>query len=176
MNLCAYSALFGRILDCNEEDIRTVALAGLLGSIGLAGVPSQVQMKSMNRWTKDEKEIYLRYPIDSVLMIKRKKVPLSVEVAKVIEQHRELLDGSGHPNSLKGTQVSRLARIVSIADKYQPMTALQDDKPNLTPLAAIERLISDNTKSPKMPFDAVMLQKLQAFFKMQAQKHTAKAA
>lgn len=170
MNLCVYSSLFARILEYNEEDIRNCAFAGLLGSIGLAGLPAHLHMKLRSKWTQDDKTAFERYPLDSVLMIKRKKVPLSNEISKVIEQHRELLDGSGIPFNLKGTQMVRLARLVSIAYKFQTLTSLKDDKTSFTPFAAIDHMVIENTKNPKMPYDALMMQKIHAFLKMQSQK------
>ncbi|MDZ4662192.1 MAG: HD domain-containing phosphohydrolase [Pseudomonadota bacterium] len=170
MNLCAYGALFARVLECNEEDIRIAALTGLLGNIGLAGLSSQIHMKPKARWTLEEKAAFERYPIDSVLMIKRKKVPLPPEISKIIEQHRELLDGSGIPHKLKGTQISKLARIISIATKFQSLSSIKDDKISFTPSSALDHMVSENTKLQKMPLDPLMLQKLAAFMKIQTQK------
>ncbi len=175
-NLCAYSTLFAKILDLDEESVKTVALAALLSTIGLAGLPAPIHMKPHNQWTTDDTQAFRHYPIDSVLMIKKKKVPLPQDVAKVIEQHREMVDGSGFPHALKGTQINRLAKIISIAWRFQSLTSLMDDRPSCTPLVAIEQILKENMTGGKMPFDGIMIQALAAFIKANSQRMGNKAA
>ena len=38
-------------------------------------------------------------------------------------QHHEKFDGSGYPNGLKGEEISFLARVLTLADSFDAMTA-----------------------------------------------------
>lgn len=169
VNLCTYSVLFAKMLDLDNESVRTIALAGLLANIGLAGLPRELNLKPRAKWSKDDLDTFQKYPFDSVTMIKKKKVPLPQEVAKIIEQHREHLDGSGFPTGAKGTQLNKLSRIISLAYRFQTLTSLQDDKQSFSPLAAIEQITKENIGN-KMIFDAIILQAVNAFIKIHSQR------
>ena len=166
INLCVYSASFAKALKLQPVEVKAIALSGLLHNIGLAGLPEGLLVKPKSQWTTDDREAYERYPLNSVLMIKTKKVPLEQEVAKGIEQHREFLDGSGFPNKHKGTQIGRLSRIVSIAQRYQSLTSLHDDRPAYSPLQAFDIIVKEMTTGD-MKYDGTLLQRLHSFIKSQ---------
>jgi HD-GYP domain-containing protein (c-di-GMP phosphodiesterase class II) len=44
-------------------------------------------------------------------------------IAEYILSHHERWDGKGYPQGLKGNEIPKLARIVSIADTYDAMTS-----------------------------------------------------
>jgi HD-GYP domain-containing protein (c-di-GMP phosphodiesterase class II) len=56
--------------------------------------------------------------------------------------HHERFDGHGYPHGLRGTQVPRSARIVSVADAYDAMTTDRPYRQALSPNTAFERLRS----------------------------------
>ena len=41
----------------------------------------------------------------------------------IVLQHHEHFDGTGYPNGLKGEEICRLARMLSLADSFDAMTA-----------------------------------------------------
>jgi putative nucleotidyltransferase with HDIG domain len=45
------------------------------------------------------------------------------EVANIILAHHERIDGKGYPNGLAAEEIPRLARMISVADTYDVMTA-----------------------------------------------------
>src|SRR5271156_3543464 len=53
-----------------------------------------------------------------------------------IEQHHENHDGSGYPFGLCGDEISLGARIVSVADAFEVMTAVRSYKKAMSPVAA----------------------------------------
>jgi HD-GYP domain-containing protein (c-di-GMP phosphodiesterase class II) len=56
--------------------------------------------------------------------------------------HHERFDGHGYPHGLRGTQVPRSARIVSVADAYDAKTTDRPYRQALSPNTAFERLRS----------------------------------
>ncbi len=171
VNLCAYTTLFSKILDMDPNVARTAALAGLLCNIGMAYLPRELFLKPERMWTPKEKEAYMGYPAASVTLIKKNKVPLDPDIARIIEQHRERVDGSGFPMGHKGTQIHKLAKLLGIAFRFQELTSLHDDRTALTPLLAIEQIMKENTAAPgKMPFDTIMVTAIHAFIKINTQR------
>ncbi len=55
-------------------------------------------------------------------------------------QHHELLDGSGYPMSLKGTDIVQLARIVTIGDMYSAKIANRAYRSSVLPAKALHHL------------------------------------
>lgn len=170
VNMCAYATLFAKILDMDTAAARSAALAGLLCNIGLAYLPRDLFLKPRNMWTKEEADAYKRYPAESVTLIKKNKVPLDPDIARIIEQHREQTDGSGFPLGHKGTQIHKLAKLLSLAYRFQDLTSLHDDRTAMPPLLAIEQILKENTLNGKMPFDALMVQAIHAFIKINSQR------
>ncbi len=58
-----------------------------------------------------------------------------------MEQHHERFDGTGYPHRLKGHEISLAARIVSVADVYEVMTAPRPYKRSMSVTAARRELV-----------------------------------
>jgi hypothetical protein len=70
-----------------------------------------------------------------------------------IEQHHENYDGSGYPFGLSGDEISLAARIVSVADAFEVMTAARSYKKAMSPVAARTEL----TRCAGSQFDPVIV-------------------
>jgi HD-GYP domain-containing protein (c-di-GMP phosphodiesterase class II) len=55
--------------------------------------------------------------------------PALAPLGAIAVQHRERLDGSGYPRGLRGTAISRPARILGAADAYQAMHEPRPHRP-----------------------------------------------
>ena len=69
-----------------------------------------------------------------------------------IEQHHENHDGSGYPFGLSGDEISLGARIVSVADAFEVMTAVRSYKKAMSPVAGADR-IDPLRREPVRPRD-----------------------
>jgi HD-GYP domain-containing protein (c-di-GMP phosphodiesterase class II) len=54
--------------------------------------------------------------------------------------HHERIDGSGYPRGLRGEEIPRLARILSVADVYDVMTARDSYRTPVSSITAIAEL------------------------------------
>jgi HD-GYP domain-containing protein (c-di-GMP phosphodiesterase class II) len=51
------------------------------------------------------------------------QVPDLQNIIPIVRSHHERWDGGGYPDGLKGENISRLARIVAVADAFDAMTS-----------------------------------------------------
>ncbi len=61
-------------------------------------------------------------------------------VAEIIIAHHERIDGKGYPRGLKGDDIPELARIISVADTYDVMTARDSYRAPVSSYDAIQEL------------------------------------
>ena len=84
------------------------------------------------------------------------------EQLEVILKHHELLDGSGYPDGLAGSQINDLVRLVTISDIYAALIERRSYKENIHPAEALELFkiwrvnsrahwYEPSAKSPKEP-------------------------
>ncbi len=76
------------------------------------------------------------------------------EIANVIYQHHERLDGSGYPLGLEGEQISIPARVVGIADSIEAMSA---HRPYMTKIRTPDEIIAELQKLRVTKYDPLYL-------------------
>ncbi|HMK96132.1 MAG TPA: HD domain-containing phosphohydrolase, partial [Acidimicrobiales bacterium] len=108
--------------------------AALLHDVGKLTVHPETLNKA-GAPTDEEWEAIRQHPLEG----RRLVAPVAGwlgEWSLAIEQHHEKFDGSGYPFGLSGDQISLGARIVSVADSFEVMTAARSYKKAMTPVAA----------------------------------------
>lgn len=104
----------------STSDVNVLRRAGLLHDIGKIGVPDAILGKKGPLNDEEWSEIR-RHPVIGFEMLK--DVPFLQPSLDPIRHHHERWDGEGYPDQLKGTAISQLARIVSLADAFDAMTS-----------------------------------------------------
>ncbi|MDD5005311.1 MAG: PAS domain S-box protein [Candidatus Omnitrophica bacterium] len=115
-----YAVKLAQRFDLGEREIENVRRAAILHDIGKLGIPDKILLKK-GPLTKNEFEIVKQHPkiaaeIMSVAEFLKDSVPY-------VEHHHERYDGKGYPDGLKGEEIPFGARIVSIVDVYEALTA-----------------------------------------------------
>ncbi|MFE8070866.1 HD-GYP domain-containing protein [Marinobacteraceae bacterium S3BR75-40.1] len=138
LNVTVLSLALGRSLQLGAEELRLLAMGALLHDIGQVTLPKQllIQKQPLNA---GEQKVYETHAIQGGKLA-RNVGTLDDAVIVIIEQHHELLDGSGYPNGLKGEKIERLARIVSIANTYDNLCNPRDPARALPPKLAMAYL------------------------------------
>ena len=108
--------LIGIGLELEQKNLEALAVAALLRDIGLASLPAEILEKSLDLMSKEEKEIYFKYPQQTIDILKKKKVVLPDLTQKIILQQHERFDGLGFPNGLSGRQIGQEAQILHLVD------------------------------------------------------------
>jgi putative nucleotidyltransferase with HDIG domain len=133
----AFTDLVAGELHLPEADRDRLRWAALLHDIGKLHVPARILNKP-GRPDAREWETLQAHPAAGA----RIASPLLSWLgpwADAIEQHHERYDGGGYPGSLAGEEISFAARIVSVADSFEVMTAARSyKKPMSVPAARRE--------------------------------------
>ncbi|MGH2635162.1 MAG: HD-GYP domain-containing protein [Actinomycetota bacterium] len=124
--------------DVSPADRDRLRWAALLHDVGKLEVPSETLNKP-GKPDEDEWEVLRRHPLEGE-RISAPLLPWLGEWAAVIGQHHERWDGAGYPRGLSGEQLVLGARIVSVADSFEVMTAARSYKRPMTPNAARREL------------------------------------
>lgn len=128
------SLLLAQEVGCTKEELDILQFAGMLHDIGKIGISDSILQKN-GRLTDEEYEIIKLHPgigakiLEPLGMLPHEKA--------IIRYHHERWDGRGYPEGLAGRDIPYLARIVSVADAYEAMTADRVYRKKLTHEAAI---------------------------------------
>jgi putative nucleotidyltransferase with HDIG domain len=117
----AITDMIAEELDLSPGDRDRLRWSALLHDIGKLTVHSEVLNKTEKLSDADWEELK-RHPVEGARLI----APLSAwlgEWSLTVAQHHEKHDGSGYPYGLAGEEISLGARIVSVADSFEVMTA-----------------------------------------------------
>jgi len=130
----------------DDEFIESVYLFSSLHDIGKIGIPDKVLLKPGR--LNDEERAIMHTHVDKGLQIidrivgdgDKPRLPDSSILRNIVHCHHEYLDGSGYPRGLRGDVVPIEARIVTVADIFDALTALRPYKQVWSPAQALEEL------------------------------------
>jgi HD-GYP domain-containing protein (c-di-GMP phosphodiesterase class II) len=102
----------------SPAEVRTVRRAGLVHCFGKLGVSNAI-LDKRTPLGAGERERMRMVPYLTERMLRQS--PALASLGAIAVQHRERLDGSGHPGGLTGASISRSARVLGAADAYRSM-------------------------------------------------------
>jgi putative nucleotidyltransferase with HDIG domain len=132
-----YARAIAQAAGCSEEELRTIHTAGLLHDIGKFAFPDRILLAD-GVLSEADYALVREHPFNGATLVRR--VQGLEEIADIILMHHERLDGRGYPLGLVGPQIPVLARMISVADVYDVMTARDTYRNPVEPAAAIEEL------------------------------------
>jgi putative nucleotidyltransferase with HDIG domain len=109
----------------------------LLHDVGKIGVPEKILMKP-GALTADEWEVMRRHPQTGARVVR--PLGLAPVVTDVVLYHHERWDGRGYPEGLAGDEIPLAARIFSVCDALEAMTAARPYRGPLPVKVAFERV------------------------------------
>lgn len=115
-----YALEIGKALGLTERELKFLELGGYIHDIGKIAIPDVVLLKP-GKLTPEEYEVMKLHVELGYEMVKDLDIP--PESLDVLLYHQEKYDGSGYPFGLKGNDIPLLARIYTIADSFEAMTA-----------------------------------------------------
>ncbi|HEX3779412.1 MAG TPA: diguanylate cyclase [Pseudonocardiaceae bacterium] len=133
-----WSALLASALGQNEALVRRVELAGRLHDIGKMFISQGIWRKA-GALSRAERQLVEQHP-DFGCQLAR-LVPGLADVAEIIRQHHERVDGHGYPLGLADGQIRLEAKIVAVCDSWAAMLADRPYKSALRPEEARAELL-----------------------------------
>ncbi len=135
LNVAMLANILGRWLNFNEKDLKTLTVAGMLHDIGKVLIPPEI-IKKPGPLTPEEFEIIKQHPLKGYKLLEEKNVDANIARAALL--HHEKCDGSGYPMGLKRDKINEIAKLITIVDIYEAMTANRCYREGLCPFDVIK--------------------------------------
>lgn len=118
--VAAYATMIAERMQLSHDQRIALEMAAYLHDIGKIGVPEQILLKP-GRLDDVEMAQMRHHPLIGANILKPVAFPWAI--TPVVRHHHEAWDGNGYPAGLKGEEIPLLARILTVADSYEAMTA-----------------------------------------------------
>jgi HD-GYP domain-containing protein (c-di-GMP phosphodiesterase class II) len=130
VNVSLLSVAMGQVLGLSRSPLANLGVAALLHDLGKIAVPTEILRKS-GTLSPDEWASVRRHPLEGVKLITH--VPglsvMTLDAMWVNLQHHMNVDGSGYPTLAGPRPLKSLARVVSVADCFDALTAHRAYRP-----------------------------------------------
>jgi putative nucleotidyltransferase with HDIG domain len=138
MLVTGLAAEFARSLGLSAKDQERLTRGALLHDLGKAKIPLAILNKP-GRLVDEELAVMRTHPgIGYDLLVEQGGY--EPEILDVVRHHHELLDGSGYPDGLSGSQIGDLVRLITICDIYAALIERRPYKQPMPPARAFEIL------------------------------------
>lgn len=135
INVSLLCNMLARWLEYSEEDCKMAAACGMFHDIGKLAIPDEIIQKP-GPLTPEERAIINTHAEKGYHMLEEWHVNETVKLSALM--HHERCDGSGYPHKLKGSQIDRFAKLVTICDIYNAMTSDRSYRKAMSPFDVIE--------------------------------------
>jgi putative nucleotidyltransferase with HDIG domain len=132
-----YSRAIAQRAGFSRQEEELVHIAALLHDIGKFILPDRI-LKANVPLTDEDWMLIKRHPQQGARVVSA--LDGYGPVADIILAHHERIDGKGYPRGLKGEEIPELARIISVSDTYDVMTARDSYRTPMSSQDAIDEL------------------------------------
>jgi HD-GYP domain-containing protein (c-di-GMP phosphodiesterase class II) len=119
--VAAFALILADAADCDDEEKQSVERIALFHDIGKIHAALSDVLHEMHELTPEERRAIVSHPRRGARVLR----PLAAfypDLCAGVLSHHERWDGGGYPRGLRGKQIPRAARIVSIVDAFDAMT------------------------------------------------------
>jgi putative nucleotidyltransferase with HDIG domain len=127
----------------DNEFVNGVFLAAQIHDIGKIMIPCEI-LNMPGRLSNMQQVVIKMHPQTGYSILKPLDFPW--DIAKVIYQHHERLDGTGYPQGLQGNEILLESKILAVADVVQAMVSERSYHSPVTVEKAIEELEANKGK------------------------------
>ena len=159
LNCSIYSALLARCCGFSIPQIKVITCGALLHDIGKIEIDKKILNKP-GRLIDEEFASMKQHAVLGFNLLTKKRLEVSSLVAHMAWQHHEKIDGSGYPRGLKGEEILGYARLLSITDVYDAITAHRPYREAMRPEDAYHIIQSGLGTSFDENFGQIFLSKI----------------
>ena len=153
-----YSRAIAQRAGYSRQEEELVHIAALLHDIGKFILPDRI-LKANVPLTDEDWMLIRRHPQQGARVVS--SLDGYGPVAEIILAHHERIDGKGYPRGLEGDDIPELARIISVADTYDVMTARDSYRTPTSSYEAIQELRRVSGKQLDARFVEVFIELLE---------------
>ena len=118
--VAAHSVSLAKKLRLGRETVKLVKIAALLHDIGKLGISEEILDKP-GKLTDEEYELIKKHPEMGEKILS--DIPNFEQIRYAVRHHHERWDGTGYPDGLKKDNIPVIARIITVADVWDAITA-----------------------------------------------------
>ena len=138
-NVAAYSVLLAREVGIHDDaELRKIASGAMLHDIGKRFIPARTLTKS-EPLTPEERALVESHPLRGFMELCGQG-SLGHGQLMMVYQHHEHVDGTGYPVGILKDEIHPWARILSVGDVFDTMTAKRPGHAAATPESALHYL------------------------------------
>lgn len=119
VDVSAMSIIIGKAVGLSKEELREIAIAGLLHDVGKAKIPAEILNKP-GRLEEKEFEYMKQHSLFGFQILKEKKM-YSDGILRGVLQHHEKLNGKGYPLGAEGKDIHKYAKIIAVSDVFDAL-------------------------------------------------------
>jgi putative nucleotidyltransferase with HDIG domain len=153
-----YSRAIAQKAGLSRREEELVHIAALLHDVGKFILPDRI-LKANVPLTDEDWMLIRRHPQQGARVVS--SLDGYGPVADIILAHHERIDGKGYPRGLEGDDIPELARIISVADTYDVMTARDSYRTPTSSYEAIQELRRVSGKQLDARFVEVFIELLE---------------
>ncbi|MFZ5354631.1 MAG: HD-GYP domain-containing protein [Bacillota bacterium] len=130
------SRQISRKMGLSDKRIVNTIIAAMCHDIGKINTPVQILNKP-DSLSETEYEIVKRHAIDGYVILAKE---MGEDIARIILQHHERLDGRGYPNHIRGNDIILEAKILAVIDSFDAMVSDRPYRRGIKPEEALSEL------------------------------------
>lgn len=133
-----WSVALGRELGMSRQDLRSMAMGGMLMDIGKLCLDPELlsNPESLNQAATEALQEHVQHGLHII----EKSGIINPDVINMVAHHHERWDGSGYPGRLKAEQIPAVGQMAAIVDTYSTLTSPCTYAPVQSPSSAIRSL------------------------------------
>jgi putative nucleotidyltransferase with HDIG domain len=143
VSVCALLVAFGRAMQLSKENIKEIALGGLLHDVGKACVADEILNKP-GKLTEEEFVVMQKHVGLGVALL-RESSGVSDIAMRVVGEHHERFDGTGYPRQTGGEKISLYGQMAAIVDVYDAISSERVYHKGMPPPQALKKLLEWST-------------------------------
>lgn len=136
-----YAVKLARACGATVGEMETIRHAAELHDIGKVAIPEKILHKK-GKLTSKQQDALRKHPILSEELVSG--LEFLASILPIVRHHHERFDGTGYPDGMKGEDIPPLARMLSLADAFEAMTAKRPYREALSAQEAASEILKES--------------------------------